>query len=319
MDWFEALTGLATDAPEDVRAAIARSGPWLESAANGRRMRAGHLETPSLGALRAKALPDRGRSEVTEIVADVRDLHRDPSNAGAVFQVASQFNLLEMIEPDVTPDDGIRCYAEDPTQGPACAICCGAGTLFRNYFVPFGDGVGQTRARQLDMAEDLHQLLGGDIWDMRNGYALTRVGGLERGAARLREIGSAGAAAALRVGVQRDTEVTVAPTPHLVTQVHASAMPIAYNDDPVPHWDPLAPLVLEAAYEATLRVAALVDSPKVFLTLLGGGAFGNPGGWIFDAIAKACAIVARAGLDIRIVSFGEPQVPGDVLARANGG
>ncbi len=52
-----------------------------------------------------------------------------------MFQVASQFNLLEMISPNVTPDDGIGIYENDPTQGPACAIACGAGTIYRNYLV----------------------------------------------------------------------------------------------------------------------------------------------------------------------------------------
>ena len=279
-------------------------------------MRAGVLETPSLKDLRAQPLLQRGPSTISEIVGDARDLHCDPDNAGAVFQVASQFNLLEMVSPRVTPDQGIARYASDPTQGPACAIACGAGTLFRNYLVPCGGGVGQSAERQLDMARDLHGLLGGDIWDMRNGYALKRPGGLELGAKRLRAVGRGRAADALRVGVQRDTEVTISPSRHLVTQVYASAFPIAYDAMPIPHWDPLAVLVLEAAYEATLRVAAASRNRRVFLTLLGGGAFGNPVDWIYEALIAACQKVAGCGLDIRIVSFGGPQVPPDVLASA---
>jgi len=37
----------------------------------------------------------------------------------APFQVASQFNLLEMTGPSVTPEHGVARYAHDPTQGPA--------------------------------------------------------------------------------------------------------------------------------------------------------------------------------------------------------
>jgi hypothetical protein len=55
-------------------------------------------------------------------------LHFDPANgrpadvdagagSAAVFQVASQFNCLEMIGPRVRPEDGITMYASDPTQG----------------------------------------------------------------------------------------------------------------------------------------------------------------------------------------------------------
>lgn len=32
-------------------------------------------------------------------------LHKDPANGGAVFQVASQFNCLEMVGPGVTPGE----------------------------------------------------------------------------------------------------------------------------------------------------------------------------------------------------------------------
>lgn len=31
------------------------------------------------------------------IIGDAKSLHQDPANTGAVFQVASQFNALEMV------------------------------------------------------------------------------------------------------------------------------------------------------------------------------------------------------------------------------
>ena len=63
-----------------------------------------------------------------------------PENAGALFQVASQLNLLEMTGPEVTPEDGVTIYQDDRTQGPACAIAAGAATIYRNYFAPVGGG-----------------------------------------------------------------------------------------------------------------------------------------------------------------------------------
>jgi hypothetical protein len=83
------------------------------------------------------------------IIGDVRTLIRDPVNSGSVFQVASQFNCLEMVGPRVTPDAGVSCYSKDPTQGPACAIACPAATVYRNYFY---NGSGQSR-KQLDMLQ----------------------------------------------------------------------------------------------------------------------------------------------------------------------
>lgn len=74
-----------------------------------------------------------GSMEVREVVANVQNLHRDESTAGSLFQVAS-FNLLEMGSPSVTPEAGVGIYENDHTQGPACAIAAGAGTIYRNYF-----------------------------------------------------------------------------------------------------------------------------------------------------------------------------------------
>ena len=43
----------------------------------------------------------------------MRALHADPANAQALFQVASQFNTLEMTGPSVTPEDGIDAAAAE--------------------------------------------------------------------------------------------------------------------------------------------------------------------------------------------------------------
>ena len=48
-----------------------------------------------------------------------------------MFQVASQFNVLEMVSPDVGPEAGVTGYQHDKTQGPACAMSCPAATVFR--------------------------------------------------------------------------------------------------------------------------------------------------------------------------------------------
>ncbi|KPA85480.1 hypothetical protein ABB37_01771 [Leptomonas pyrrhocoris] len=87
----------------------------------------------------------------------------------AFFQVASQFNSLEFVSPDVTPEDGVTHYVYDRTQGPACALACMAGTAYRNYlFHPalFNTDVaqeaevgeqqrGQQALHQLNLLDDL--------------------------------------------------------------------------------------------------------------------------------------------------------------------
>ena len=137
--WFEELIGFPETSPLAVREQISVEGEWLTSHGNGRALACGRLETPSLAELRERchsyAHPS-GEPTVREVVADVQHLHADESNAHALFQVASQFNLLEMVSPDVTPDHGVGIYAYYHTQGPACAIAAGAGTIYRNYFAP---------------------------------------------------------------------------------------------------------------------------------------------------------------------------------------
>lgn len=328
MNWLERLTGIVEYSPEHVRGQLALDGTRLRSLANGREMVCGRLDIPSLAELRVRAAdaPSAGRLSVRECIADARALHADPEHAGALFQVASQFNLLEMIAPQVTPEHGIARYETDHTQGPACAIAAGAGTLYRNYLVPLGDQVGQTRDRQIDCLADLGAMLGnrdGRLWAMRNGYALPDEAGLIEVGGRLRALDGATLdtlRAALRIGIQWRTEVTLDGGGHLVSQAYCSALPVAYGRLPAHVWEPFARLVLQAAYEATLCAARINlgehGDPRVFLTLLGGGAFGNPPQWIADAIIRALRMHADSGLDVAIVSrgAGHPVVAGILAA-----
>lgn len=315
-DWFHALTGFRERSWVETRAQLEVTGAVLRSRANKRAFGIGTLETPSLGDLRERALAvaDRleGRAHVSRVAADVGALHCDAASRHALFQVASQFNLLEMVNPDVTPEDGITRYQHDPTQGPACAIAAGAATMFRNFFVPVAGGEGQTAARQVDCLADVGRALGNDngvLWSMKNGYALARAGGLAVVAGRLASLESNGRNVLrdrLRVGVHRDVEVTARGAGHPVSQVFCSALPVAYGDAPASAWEPFARLVLEGAYEATMWAAVLnahaTGRRVVYLTRLGGGAFGNDPAWIDAAMDRAVTLVDDMALDIRIVS-----------------
>ncbi len=318
-DWFADLAGVVEGSARNVRDAFAVEGTDLIARATGRRMSAGVLSLPSLADLRADVLPDDAPNHLREIVADVTCLHGDPDNRGALFQVASQFNLLEMPHPGVTPAMGITGYADDLTQGPACAMACGAGTIWRNYFTTLSGGVGQTEV-QIDTLADLGQALGNlqvAQWSMRNGYALPTPAGLEAVSTRIFHADAAERdrlCGLLRVGLQADCDVTLGHSGgsgQRVSQVYCSALPVAYSALAAADWEPFARLVLDAAYEATLRIAARVardsGSRRVFLTLLGGGAFGNRREWIVDAIARAMTVVPGAGLDVVLVSYGRPQ------------
>jgi hypothetical protein len=320
--WFESLTGFEETDGAGVVDRFREDGPFLESMVNGRRMRRGDFSVVALADLRHRRdegdpLAYVGETAVSEVIADVRELHADPAAVGATFQVASQFNMLEMISPKVTPEAGIDLYELDRTQGPACAVACGAGTIHRNYFVPFGDGDqlvrGQTADRQLDGFADLAAALELDV-DMRNGYALLTPEQLERSGERLNALTEPQRdelAGLLRVGVQADSEVTWRDAGHTVTQVFCSALPIAYAGGQLRQWEPLARLVLDAAYEATfaaaVRSAARSGNRTLYLTLLGAGAFGNPVAWVVEALQRSLRLHRYAGLDVRVVSYGRSQ------------
>ena len=117
----------------------------------------------------------------------------------------------------------------------------------------------------------------------------------------------------LCVGVHRDVEVTeaIGQDRPVVSQVFCSALPIAYSPVPAPDWGQFACLILKAAYEATMWAAVLNAkrgaSNVVFLTFLGGGAFGNADAWIQDAIRSALRLAANIDLDVRLVSYGMPS------------
>ncbi|MEP0469063.1 MAG: hypothetical protein ABJD51_12380 [Roseobacter sp.] len=314
MSWFSHLTGIETETLHSVRQFLTLEGTTLVSKANAQRFDVGTLTTPSLSDLRLVQPPDRGPVSVQELIADAQTLHTLPTNAGATFQVASQFNLLEMVEPSVTPEHGVGGYENDLTQGPACAIACGAGTIYRNYFVPISGGIGQTKSAQIDCLKDIGQAFDNDLnpcWVMRNGYALPTNDGLGRLNTILCDMSETDKNALrgrLRIGAQTDTEVTLQNAGHKVTQLYCSAMPVSYGTGPIDAWKEMSQLVLEAAYEATLLAtiqnAARTGNNRVFLTLLGGGAFGNKPEWIIDAILRAIGLVPRSGLDIKLVSFG---------------
>lgn len=319
MNWFENLTGFREENPDQVRANLSVDGNAMTSQVNGRKMICGTLETPNLAEFRSRAeacsLP--GKLRLAELVGDVANLHQAPENAGAVFQVASQFNLLEMISPSASPEDGVAIYAADRTQGPACAISAGAGTIYRNYFAPVHGRIGQTQDNQIDCLADLGSALGNTnqrLWRMKNGYALAEAEGLKEIANRLAELDEAqrdDLRKLHRIGAQWDTEVTIVDPPFTVTQTYCSAMPVSYCSAPAELWSDFAMLVLEAAYEATF-CAALINAEKtgnkkLFLTLLGGGVFGNREEWIFSAIRRAVTKFRDVDLDVALVSYGRSK------------
>jgi len=341
MNWFEKTFGFKERSYEVTRNQfrLEENNTKLVSLANGRKFHIGEFGTPSLAELhnQLNALVDEEEENNDDEpsgltfqhkIADVKELHMDPENEGAIFQVASQFNCLEMISERVTPDDGITRYMYDRTQGPICAMACSPGTIYRNYLINgHGQGQGQsggTQGKQIDNLDNVGTILGNykeKYFSMTNGYALpTQNDSIKSLRRKLEHGGSAtinNAMKELKVGVHWDTEVVNTNSmhnqdPHLVTQVYSSALPISYdrfNSNTI-DFEPFARLVLDATYQATFAVAAIIamknknQRVNLYLTKIGGGAFGNDPKWIVDAIRKSIHKYKSYPLNVHLVHYG---------------
>jgi len=239
----------------------------IQSKVNGKSFGIGQLEVLSLRELRER-LPTEpsGKSTFRHIEngGDVRKHLIAKENAGAVFQVASQFNLLEMAAPALTPEDGVDIYYRDRTQGPACSTAAIGATLFRNYFVEFDGQVGQTANRQINCLQPVLEWISAQQrfqWKFQNGYVFLNPENMKTVDAvldQLNDIQWDELKQKLKVGVHWNVQVNdhEKALDQFVTQIFCSAFPLAYNGyDHIGR--KLAKLILEAAQEATVITAAV--------------------------------------------------------------
>lgn len=304
MDWFELVFGFK-ERPMRIFKDAEVVGKDAQTAIivrqTGKEHHVGKFDCISLKELRHQHCAGNGKPKLlfTHIVANVADIIGDAKNAGAVFQVASQFNCLEMANPYVTPAHGITCYEDDKTQGPACAMACPAATLYRNYFL--GDS-------QLDMLCEMQQELkaycGKTFWRLQNGYCLPNHSDSFQRLSHVLKHAPHHVKQALKVGVHWST--SVAARTHNVTQVLCSALPLTCVNQK--HAKRFACLLLCAAYECTLAVAAILAKQRkcritVYLTKLGGGTFGNKSKWIRKAIQKAVCKYRAEPLHVVLVHY----------------
>jgi len=123
MDWFERITGFKESSYDETRERLSIVGGRLHSSGTSRDWGVGVLEIPSLAELRLRSAGLRtaglqsgqGVTRLSIVQGDVRQMHVNPANTGALFQVASQFNLLEMVSSSVTPEQGVTRYPWDGT------------------------------------------------------------------------------------------------------------------------------------------------------------------------------------------------------------
>ena len=314
-DWMHAFLGTTERGLLEVRERfLAADGGALLHPETGRRWPTGRFECPSVVELqeRVAGLPARERPLAAEPASDVapRLTVADGVDIGrlqatlrtsdlAMVQVASNFNCLEVPSRRLLPDSGVLVegYAVDATQGPAASFGVPAACLLRAHYVfreedPAPSAWGQTAERQVELLRDAECHFG----RCRNGK-LSLDGGEQ--ALPLALVGEA--AARIRVGVHADCEVVFGRGASLAS-LELLREPRALVDQlltasanwrdpgvrpPRQQLESLTRTALRAAYDGAYLAAILRGRRLLLLTLVGGGAFGNPEPLILEAIAAA--------------------------------
>lgn len=297
----------------------ARTGPrTLHNLATGMEWDMGVLELPTLENLRETTVSSgsgfgsgklfvlRGTQDLTQV--DVGYLQSLPENDGAVFQVASNFNALELMSKfDDRAMTEVGNYVHDMTQGPFASISAAPGLILRHYY-PFHSPDTQPESwRQIFDGRQL-ELLGELPLSVRNGYLELREQDLER------EL----PLSLLRVAHHRDVQVVFgqvqgsrhARLAHLqrVSQVFTATADLACTNLELFRRHPkevegVVKALLKGAYEGTLRAAMSSGRGKIFLTLIGGGVFANPTSWLVDTLEGLLDLVTESGLTVVVNTY----------------
>ena len=335
-DWFNELFGFREQSPAQVRTHLEVDGTTLRSRVNGASYEIGVLETPSLRQLRTRAgesavgqppvIPaPKGPIQVRNIVGESR---RPPCRLPQTQALSSRSPrsstcwrwcrrmCLPRTALRAMPTTILRARPAPSQPGPLRSI----GTT-----LPWWTGKrARTTGRQIDCLRDVHEALSSDgrlLWKMRNGYALptastlTHFNRLLLRTRRRRPRRAPRCAPHRHPPGCRGDEVRIPPPS--CPRPSARRSPCRTVPPASPEWESFARLILEAAYESTLLAAVenagRIPGAPVYLTQLGGGAFGNRTAWIVAAMERAFHRLADSGLDVR----DRPLLPGSASASRN--
>jgi len=138
----------------------------------------------------------------------------------------------------------------------------------------------------------------------------------------------------IKVGLQRNVQVTsgekrggkveLCPHKQFINQVFTAAMNLGGIGEIAKHptVELLARLLLQGGYKATILSAIensnsqpdnIAGKNKLYLTLTGGGVFGNKHHWITDAILKWKDLMKSSGLQIYLVIYSSYSIDDESL------
>jgi len=234
---------------------------------------------------------------------DVAYQQAERDNRNALFQVASNFNGVEAISERSAPDNPsfTENYIYDMTQGPAASISAGAAAITRVHAAFFDPSKPasqweQTSHKQVNFLQNLKE-----HFPVQNGYVcltgseppFPSRGGREWDDLLLK----------VAVGYHHNVQVTtghrsgsilqvVNDPDQLIDQVFCAAMNVGQGTSGARNARQLnsvdkCKFILQADYEGTYLGAIKHRRSHLYLTLLGGGVFGNERDWIYEAIIEA--------------------------------
>jgi hypothetical protein len=238
---------------------------------------------------------------------DIGALQAEDANKDAVFQVASNFSCLEPTSISHLPEQGITNYIHDQTQGPFASLSAAPGLIYRMYYIFYNPNTDsstwrQTTNNQINLLDKVPI-----SFAVTNGYLNLQ----KNNTVRPDDI------TAIKIGFHENIQVThgfvvgnkhakVTNPNQIVNQVFTAAIDFGNLNAHLrnnPKAIEKAKLILDAAYEGTLRAAALKGKKKVYLTLIGGGVFCNDLSWIAQAIEKNKNFIKESGLDVTLILY----------------
>jgi hypothetical protein len=247
---------------------------------------------------------------------DIGALQAYPPNKGALFQVASRFHALESWcnrtlyrIPDVNTVRESRYFLSSiysGVQGEMAASSAAPGAIYRMYC--FKDEIN----------------LLGDI-----GISLNNIGMPDETEPNRQQVcvlaGDEQLGDRVRIGIQKGVRVTNGLTnvcggechvrcdnhERLINQAFVSTFNLNKKDrrfwgnqhDIERQLHTVSQRILTADYAGTIYAGAFVQSPRIFLTCVGGGVFFNNPDWIASAITSTRDFIREKGLHVTLTFF----------------
>jgi hypothetical protein len=302
---------------------------WI-TGPNGKKYRAGKFSTPTIEELQKITLITEDGAKGTfriilapeedESAYDVVQLQANPENCGATFLVASQFNCLESPSSLKVPHP--KEYPNDKTQGPFASVGALPGTMLR-----YQEHIDVNTLGVFDGKE------GRPLIPVRKGYInfatqdQVEAFSIEAFYTQANQV---------KIGIQEETQVVasnldekgnahLAPEGQVINQVFASTIDLnpnlnynhghhglaQKNKHNKTKMKQLAEALLTQQYKGAILTAAksahlqksISGRPgrhKLFLTMLGAGAFRNSHKVIARAIAANEDLIEKSGLDVQL-------------------